>query len=315
MDEPICLIEVADNNAVYYYHFDGLGSVVALSDVNSVLVERYTYDVFGRPTIRDANGTEIADSACGNPYLFTGRAWDGETALYYYRARSYDYATARFLQPDPIGYADGLNLYTYVHNNAVNHSDPSGQITSAEIMVADTLFGLQNEQQIRWTAGMIYSEIGWWRPRWCKGATTRTYRDYDPASVQQLQRARVAVGHVHDNRMSSGRRARDHDTVNPTVPTQEQLADEAIRYGWQQAVEAASVVALDEHRGYDPTDGSLNFYLRVGGLDAGGLPVDQPPWARGVRPYQSIGPFRNIRRTGDVEATENAHVDVYRGIP
>ena len=31
----------------YYYHFDGLGSVVALSDVNSVIVERYSYDVFG----------------------------------------------------------------------------------------------------------------------------------------------------------------------------------------------------------------------------------------------------------------------------
>jgi RHS repeat-associated protein len=82
---------------------------VALSNVNRVLVERYTYDVFGRPTIRDPNGSERPASACGNPYLFTGRAWDPETALYYYRARYYDYATARFLQPDPIGYSDGLN--------------------------------------------------------------------------------------------------------------------------------------------------------------------------------------------------------------
>ena len=126
IDEPICLIEVADNNAVYYYHLDGLGSVVALSHVNRVLVERYTYDVFGRPTIRDANGTEIADSAFGNPYRFTGRAYDAETALYYYRARYYDYATARFLQPDPIGYADELNLYTYVGNNCTNYVDPLG---------------------------------------------------------------------------------------------------------------------------------------------------------------------------------------------
>jgi RHS repeat-associated protein len=126
IDEPICLIEVADNNAVYYYHFDGLGSVVALSDVNSVLVERYTYDVFGRPAIRDANGTEIAASAFANPYLFTGRAYDAETGLYYYRARYYDYATARFLQPDPIGYADGVNLYTYVGNNPLSWTDPFG---------------------------------------------------------------------------------------------------------------------------------------------------------------------------------------------
>ena len=129
IDEPICLIEVADNNAVYYYHLDGLGSVVALSHVNRVLVERYTYDIFGRPTIRDANGTEIEDSAFGNPYRFTGRAYDAETALYYYRARYYDYATARFLQPDPIGYGDGLNLYAYVGNNALNFVDPQGLLT------------------------------------------------------------------------------------------------------------------------------------------------------------------------------------------
>lgn len=126
IDEPICLLEVADNNAVYYYHFDGLGSVVALSDVNSVLVERYTYDVFGRPAIRDANGTEIAEGAFANPYLFTGRAYDAETGLYYYRARYYDYATGRFLQPDRIGYGDGLNLYAYVGNNPVMFGDAYG---------------------------------------------------------------------------------------------------------------------------------------------------------------------------------------------
>jgi len=126
IDEPICLIEVADNNAVYYYHFDGLGSVVALSDVNSVLVERYTYDVFGRPTICDANGVVIEESAYGNPYLFTARAYDTESGLYYYRARYYDYYTGRFLQPDPIGYADGLSLYGYVGNNPCGYADPSG---------------------------------------------------------------------------------------------------------------------------------------------------------------------------------------------
>jgi RHS repeat-associated protein len=128
IDEPICLVEVAENNAVYYYHFDGLGSVVALSDVNSVLVERYTYDVFGRPTIRDANGTELAASAFANPYRFTGRAYDAETGLYYYRARYYDYATARFLQPDATGYTGGLNLYSYCGNNPIVFVDPDGNL-------------------------------------------------------------------------------------------------------------------------------------------------------------------------------------------
>ena len=55
IDEPILMIDVADSNTVYYYHFDGLGSVVALSDSTGSTVEQYSYDVFGEVTIRDAN--------------------------------------------------------------------------------------------------------------------------------------------------------------------------------------------------------------------------------------------------------------------
>jgi len=142
IDEPICMIDVADANETYFYHFDGLGSVVALSDVNNVLVERYAYDVFGQPTIRDVNGTELSASAVHNPYLFTGRRYDAEAGLYYYRARYYDFATARFLQPDPLGYTDGLNMYAYVGNNPATFVDPSGLTTwSNTVYLWDWLTG------------------------------------------------------------------------------------------------------------------------------------------------------------------------------
>jgi len=72
------------------------------------------------------NGVVIEESAYSNPYLFIARAYDAESGLYYYRARYYDYYTGRFLQPDPIGYADGLSLYGYVGNNPANGSDPFG---------------------------------------------------------------------------------------------------------------------------------------------------------------------------------------------
>jgi len=85
------MIDVADSDKVYY-HFDGLGSVIALSDENTDIVERYSYDVFGEP-----NRT----SDVNNPYMFTGRRYDDETGLYYYRARYYAYDIGRFLQPDP----------------------------------------------------------------------------------------------------------------------------------------------------------------------------------------------------------------------
>jgi RHS repeat-associated protein len=91
-----------------------------------MVVESYSYDVFGAPTVYDANYTEISKSAIGNPYMFTARRADDETALYYYRARYYAFDIGRFLQTDPIGYSDGLNVYAYVENNPVNLIDPMG---------------------------------------------------------------------------------------------------------------------------------------------------------------------------------------------
>jgi len=57
----------------------------------------------------------------GNPYMFTGRRFDLETGLYYYRARYYNPYIGRFLQTDPIGYG-----YGYCGNNPIGFVDPSG---------------------------------------------------------------------------------------------------------------------------------------------------------------------------------------------
>ena len=52
---------------------DGLGSGVALSNNSGDIVETYVYDVFGQPTIYDANDSEISESNYDNPYMFTSR--------------------------------------------------------------------------------------------------------------------------------------------------------------------------------------------------------------------------------------------------
>ena len=84
------MIDVADSNAVYYYHFDGLSSVVALSDSNGGSCQTYEYTVYGRVAAEDPKHP--------NPYMFTGRRFDIETGLYYYRARYYNPHIGRFMQ-------------------------------------------------------------------------------------------------------------------------------------------------------------------------------------------------------------------------
>ena len=99
-----------------YYHADGLGSIVKRTDQAGAVVHEYRYDAWGKI---EAGATEAG-------YAFTGREWDPETGLYYYRARYYDPKVGRFLSEDPIGFFGGVNFYAYVDNNPVNLIDPTG---------------------------------------------------------------------------------------------------------------------------------------------------------------------------------------------
>ncbi len=95
-----------------YFLYDGLGSTVNLTDGSGTVTATYTYDVFGAHT-----------GGGSNQWLFTGEQRDGDSSLYYLRARYYDPAIGRFLGRDPL---PGGNLYAYVGSNPVNYADPSG---------------------------------------------------------------------------------------------------------------------------------------------------------------------------------------------
>jgi len=116
----------------YYYHGDDMHNVVKLTDSDGQVVEGYDYGDYGTPEFYDANGalTGATASAFGNPYLFTGREWDEELGLYYYRNRYMDPGLGRFVSRDPLGlWGDPLNLgngYTYAASNPWTLVDPFG---------------------------------------------------------------------------------------------------------------------------------------------------------------------------------------------
>ena len=123
IDEPILMQSGANK---YYYNRDGLGSVSEITDNAGTVIEKYSYDVYGKAVIKDASDNMLTQSAIGNRYGFTGRELDYETGLYHYRARAYSPELGRFLQTDPIGYYDATNLYQYTGNSPNNFLDPLG---------------------------------------------------------------------------------------------------------------------------------------------------------------------------------------------
>lgn len=84
------LIQMRRTPNDYYYYCDDPGPMLALTDSNGLVAERYEYRDYGQPEFYDALGNPIGASAVGNPYLFTGRRYDSTTGLYYFRRRYLD---------------------------------------------------------------------------------------------------------------------------------------------------------------------------------------------------------------------------------
>jgi RHS repeat-associated protein len=116
------------------YHTDKQGNVASLLDLNGSVLEKYTYDAFGKPTsITDAWGNPHVDAGnqpqswYGNRLMFQGREWLGELGIYDYRHRMYQPDLGRFLQVDPTGFDAGdMNLFRYCGDDPVDGSDPTG---------------------------------------------------------------------------------------------------------------------------------------------------------------------------------------------
>ena len=109
----------------YYYHYDGRGNVVQLTDANQQVVARYAYDAFGGELSRNGPQSD-------QPFRYQSKIW--RAGLYDFGLRFYNPGMGRWLTRDPLREIyGGLNLYSYCAQNPLALTDEYGLcITNAE---------------------------------------------------------------------------------------------------------------------------------------------------------------------------------------
>lgn len=119
------------NNDIRYLHTDHQGSLNAITDETGNVVERFSFDAFGR--VRQTDWTyDLVGNLMSNVTTrgYTGHEQLNDVGLIHMNGRFYDPTLGRFASADPFIQAaanpQSLNRYSYVLNNPLSYTDPSG---------------------------------------------------------------------------------------------------------------------------------------------------------------------------------------------
>ena len=119
-----------------YFHYDGSGNVVGLTDSTQASVAEYSYDAFGNTL--SSSGAQ----ASSNTYRYSTKEYFGSVGLYNYGYRFYSPGMGRWINRDPVEEDGGLNLYAFNYNSPTNYVDPDGETPAAiAIPAAGTIIG------------------------------------------------------------------------------------------------------------------------------------------------------------------------------
>jgi len=169
----------------YYYLTDRLWTVEALVNDSGNIAEAYAYRAYGEPTIKAGAGNDgnwfTSDDATstastyGSTTMFTGRQHIVETGLYYFRMRTYEPKSGRFVSRDPVGYQDAMCLHGYVRERPNTMVDPYGKASAPPLGTGTEIgscWSCQNGDLKTFNNRTIYSTTcldSYDDPRWWAG--------------------------------------------------------------------------------------------------------------------------------------------------
>jgi len=161
------LLAAKTSAGTYYYLTNNIGTTYALTNNTGQLVNKYNYNPWGQITYEQ--------ETIKQPFKYVGVYGVREITKDFYlmKHRMYNSYLGRFLEKDPMGYADGTNPYVYAANNPLKYVDPQGLYKN---VVGDYVSGAWN-RFMNYNHDLVDKYLP--KPKSERDYTTKDWTDYD----------------------------------------------------------------------------------------------------------------------------------------